>query len=373
MSWHCFASVTPGMEDALAEELREIGIAGKSETGGVRFTASQAGLYGVQLQSRVAARVTVRLGRFRASQYDQLAKQVRQLPWSKFVHPNQPLQVRATSHTSRLRHRDAVERKVAHAIGDALRGPRLPGPRPPREPALVIVRLVDDMVDISIDASGEGLHKRGWRQESGRAPIRENLAAGVLRMAGWAPGVPLVDPMCGSGTFVIEAALAARGRAPGLDRSFACQHWPAHDRKEWARAISSARAGGPHVRTTILGADRDARALDSARANARRAGVVDDLTWEACGVSSLQPPDKAGLLVANPPYGKRLEVGNASKVFRDFGRVLRTRWQGWRLAVLVPDRRLLGPLGLAGLEAVSTFRNGGVRVTLVVGAVSQSR
>ncbi len=262
-----------------------------------------------------------------------------------------------------------MERKVVRAIGDALRGPRLPGPRAPRDPVLVVLRVVKDMVDVSVDASGEALHRRGWRKAIARAPIRENLAAAVLRLAEWSPGEALVDPMCGSGTFPIEAASVSAGLAPGRARTFAFERWPEHDPAAWRASRASARANPVGI-GVILGSDRDAAAMIATRANAARAGIEGRILLDTASFAELEPPDcSPGLVVINPPYGKRLQAGRASAVYRDLGRVLRERWSRWRLAVLVPERRLLGPLGIKGVEPTVTFSNGGVRVSLCVGQV----
>lgn len=363
-----FAQVAPGLEAALADELQELGLRGRVETGGVELPADERALYTIHLHSRVAARVWLRVARFRATQLDHLAAGVRRAPWSIWAHPRQPLDVRVASSGSRLRHREAIEKKVRHAVADALRGPRIGSGRPPREALGVLVRIVDDQVEISVDASGELLHRRGWRQATAKAPLRENLAAAILRLADWAPGEALVDPMCGAGTFVIEAATIAMGRAPGASRAFAFQHWPSHDPASW-KAFARHRPAVLDATAPILGADRDPGAVSAAVANARRAGVGQRVSLLQTDFRELEPPAPSGLLVANPPYGRR--VTGAAPVMGELGRVLRHRWTGWRFVLLVPDRALLGRFGLPTRE-LARFRNGGIPVSLVMGEVEGS-
>lgn len=364
MSTNLFVQITPGLEDALADELLELGLRGVVAPGGITLRGDLEVLHALHVHSRLAARVLVRVLRSRATSLEQLATVVRQAPWGRWVHPRQPLDVRVSSHSSRLRHRETVAKKVEHAVADALRGPRVSLGRPPRAPARILVRVEDDEVEASIDASGDLLHRRGWRLATAKAPLRENLAAAVLRLAGWQPGEPLVDPMCGSGTFAIEAATIAMGIPPGVRRSFAFEHWPGHDAKAWASA--QAQRSPPLDRMApILGADRDAGAVEASRGNAGRARVADRIRWSRVPVAELEPPARAGLVVANPPYGKR--VDDAARVYGELGRAFRARWSGWRLALLVPDRRLLGPLGVR-MEEVTRFSNGGIPVTLMVDA-----
>lgn len=365
-----FVSIQPGLEAALEEELADWGWPTRRDTGGVEVSGDRAMLHHLHLWSRLASRVTVRVGAFQAKTLDELARRIRALHWERYAQPRQPIQVRVTAHKSRLRHRETISRKVTLAIQDALRGPRVSRGRPPREALLVVLRIVDDRVVVSVDASGDGLHMRGWRREGGAAPLRENLAAAVLRTLEWAPGEPLVDLMCGSGTFPIEAATIAQGRAPGGDRPFAFERWPSHERSAWDKTRRKAqRHREACERGLFWGRDRDASAVERARANGRRAGVKDVVRWEQGSIGESGPPvDGAGLVVINPPYGKRLAKGQASQVYAGIGRALRESWSGWRVGILVPRKPLLKSLGLP-VEPVTTFTHGGLRVTLVAGRI----
>lgn len=360
-----FAVVAPGLETTLAAELKGLGASPREVEGGCEFTASRPLLYRVHLHTRIAARVWVRLGEFPAVNLEALAAGARALPWSRYVTAGRPVAVRVSSHRSRLRHANAVAAKVEHAIRDALRGPRRTDQaRPVREPLDVLIRIVDDRVEASVDASGENLHRRGWRKDIGEAPLRENLAAAVLALADWDPDEPLVDPMCGSGTLPIEAATIAAGRPPGRDRTFAFQTWPSHDAEAWT---ALRREHGAVGRAVILGADRDPEVLRAAEANARRAGVADRVRFEACDVAALEAPTgRPGLVVCNPPYGARIRGADAA--WGALGRTLRERFDGWRVALLVPEGRLLSKARLR-LPRVASFTNGGLRVAVHVGAI----
>lgn len=364
-------SATPGLEEVLSAELSELGHRGRVVPAGVELDLSTKVLLHVLIHTRIGARVTVRLASStKVRNLETLAKLVRGLPWKDYVVAGQEVQVRATLKGAALRHRDTAQRKVQLAIVDALRGPRLPGRRPPREPLLVVLRGDGDRFTISVDASGELLHRRGWRKATAKAPLRENLAAATLRLAGWTPGMALVDPMCGSGTFAIEAAQWVAGIAPGARRDFAVQHWPSMDRRLYTSALSQARqARATRISAPILSADRDPGAVQATRSNASRAGVQRLVRVVHSPFAELEPPaGEPGLIVINPPWGQRLKGSDKAAVFAHIGQVARARWTGWRLAVLLPDARLRAKVDRR-LEEVADFKSGGVRLKLVAGQV----
>ena len=359
--WSARIEIAPGLEATLLDELREMGLDAKAEKGALELMVDPATLRRIQVDSRIAARVTIKLGTVDADSLETLADRVRKLPWKAFVHPRQPVEIKATCTASRVRHHDWVEAKVEHAIQDALRGPRLPGGRPPKQALRVIVRVDQDRATLRVDASGELLHKRGWRVDVGEAPLRENLAAAILRAAKWKPGISLVDPMCGSGTFAIEAAIWASGRPPGGHRSFACETWPC-----WPRLAESERGQNP-METMILASDRESAQVDRARENAGRARVDRRIRFETCTFESLPPPPVAGLLVANPPWGERL--GRPEQVAVLHGKWashLRTTWAAWRSVVLVPDAPWAKKAWGVGFHPMLRFSSGGTRVVALL-------
>ncbi len=313
-------------------------------------------LYACNLHVATATRVLVATASFAASSFPELERRCRALPWDDWLPASGTVRLRVTSHRSRLTHTGAVAERVAAAAG---RTPSSDGP-------LVVVRLDADRVSIRIDTSGDPLHRRGWRPELAKAPLRETAAAALLLAAGWA-GDALVDPCCGSGTIPIEAACRARGFAPGRLRSFAFQAAPGFEPGTWASVEGAARAAerpagaGP----PIVARDRDAGAVAATRANAERAGVGDDLVVEHAAVSSLVAPAPAGLLVSNLPFGHRVRGGDLRNLYARLGSVRRDRFGGWGAAFLVADRVLSGHLGL-DVAPVLAFDLGGIPVQLVV-------
>ncbi|HKA90614.1 MAG TPA: hypothetical protein VKE22_23295 [Haliangiales bacterium] len=292
----------------------------------------------------------VRVGEVEARDFARLRRRAAELAWDAF--PRAPrVEVSVTARRSRLYHTGAVAERIAGAVADRLGapGPDSPGLR-------LVVRGQDDVFTISADSSGELLHRRGYRTEDAGAPLRETLAAGLLALCGWDRAVPLHDPTCGSGTIPIEAALLAAGRAPGLGRAFACEAWPGA-RPELFAALR-AEAGGNAPRARIGGSDRDPAAVAAAERNAARAGASAWVALAAADVAALRLPAGPGLVLANPPYGRRLRA--AGTVYRAVGRLARSA--GWDLAVLTADDSLAR---LAGRPVERTpLVNGGVRVAL---------
>lgn len=331
------------------------------EPGGVTFRADWDTLAAVHRGSWIAGRVLVRLGRVGAASLEALAGGVRSLPWKDLIVPRQLVEVEVSKTGNPICRADAAERKVGFAIADAMRGPRLEGPRPPKEPARVQVRLVGDKATVSLDASGERLHRRGWREQTAKAPLRENLAAAILAASGWDGTTPLVDPMCGSGTFVIDGARRAIGLSPRVDRTYAWEMWPSAPRR---------RADPPPPRRRpplLLAADRDAGAVNATQGNARRAGVSDAVRAVQTPFEDLMPPAPSGLLVCNPPYGQRIGEGSWLPWER-WGELITSRWAGWRVAWLLPEPWDGRRIGLPGQPALR-FENGGIPVRLYVGDI----
>jgi putative N6-adenine-specific DNA methylase len=273
-----------------------------------------------------------------------------------------------TSRKSRLYHQDAVAERLMRAVGS-----RVGAPVEGDAPQELVVRLFRDKCTVSADASGELLHRRGYRLAGAKAPLRETLAAAMLAAAGWDGTTPLVDPMCGSGTIPIEAALLARRIPPGLGRGFAFEHWPEFDPDAWEAVRAAARRRMlPHAPVPIAGSDRDAGAIAAAAANAERAGVAEDLQWRRAAISSIEPPDGTGWIVTNPPYGHRVgERQRLRDLFAQLGNVLRRRCPGWQVALLSAHAELDRQTGLALAPAFETA-NGGIRVRLMRGVVGAS-
>jgi putative N6-adenine-specific DNA methylase len=324
--------------------------------------------------------VLARVGEVEAREFGKLRHRAARLPWPTFVPAGASVAARASASHCRLYHTGALAEAAVHAVGDAVRGVR-PAKRDEDPDVTLLVRGVDDRFTFSIDASGERLHRRGARVETGAAPMRETLAAGLLALAGWQPGTPVVDPMCGAGTIVIEAAMQALGRAPGAGRAFAMERWPIAADPTIAPALTALRdeagADGPTIHideaptAPIVGSDRDARMIESARRNAERAGVLAQITLACRDADAARPPSPTGLVITNPPYGRRLgDTRAAARGYRDLGRLLRAHFRGWRAAVVTPGR--LEAERQLGLRPLARFplRNGGLSIVLNVFDVS---
>lgn len=385
-----FAVAAPGLEPLVAAELADLGITAAIERGGAAWDGTLAELYAANLHLRTASRILARIGQFRARTFPELERYAARLPWSDFIARGRAVQLRVSCHKSKLYHEKAVAERVRGAIEGAVGalesapGGRVavPGTRDEdddgEDAQLVVVRFHYDRCTISVDSSGALLHRRGYREELARAPLRETLAAALIMASGWPGDAPLVDPFCGSGTIPIEAALIARRIAPGLanptgaPRAFAFQEWPGYDAALWDDIVARARAQiRPAASTPILGSDRDAGAIAAATANARRAGVLTDLDLAVRPLSALEPPPGAGWLVTNPPYGVRVgERAPLRNLYAALGKLARQRLRGWHLTLLSADRRLERQVRIP-FEPVLETRNGGIAVRVVHGVVGE--
>lgn len=368
-----FAVTAPGLEPLLAAELAALGLEPQgTEPGGVAFEADLAGIQRANLQLRTASRVVVRIAAFRAAHFGELEAEAARIPWQAWLSPGAAVHFRITSRKSRLYHQKAIadrlEAAVLRAVADstAVRGAAEVEERD--DVLRFVVRLAYDQCDISVDSSGRLLHQRGYRLAVAKAPLRETLAAAMIVGAGWDPATPLVDPMCGSGTIPIEAAMLARRVPPGLHRSFAFERWPGHDERQWAAVRAEAVAAIlPRAPAPILASDRDAGAIEASRRNAERAGVLDDLVIRQCAVSAIEPPPGPGLVLTNPPYGLRIgEANRLRDLYARLGHLMRGPLVGWRLGILSANPQLERQLAL-NLETCWASSNGGIPVRLMAG------
>lgn len=331
-----FATAAKGTEGALRDELREIRVPGvRADRGGVHFGGSWEDAWRVCLHSRIAVRVLVELARFDAPDGAALYEGVRAIDLSPFLTPRHTLAVSAACRSGGLTHTGFIAQKAKDAIVDRIRDRA--GSRPDvdrKDPDVaVFIHIVRDRATVYLDLAGESLHRRGYRLEGGESPLKETLAAAVLRLSGWDRASPLVDPMCGSGTIPIEAMLWALRIAPGLlRRGFGFERWAMHDEgaaRRMAELREGARMAVRSAAPPIFGSDIDRSAVATARANAARAGVRVRL--DVAPITSLRPLDPAGWVVTNPPYGARLEADRT--VWRDMGEAFR-RMHGHVVAVL---------------------------------------
>jgi 23S rRNA G2445 N2-methylase RlmL len=331
-----FATAAKGTEPALRDELRELRLRGvRADRGGVHFEGGMGDAARACLWSRVAVRVLLEVAGFDAPDGAALYEGVRAVDFGRWMTPKTTLAVRATCRSSQLTHSQFVAQKTKDAIVDGLRDHF--GARPdvaPDDPDVgVAVHLARDHATVYLDVGGGSLHERGWRARSGDAPLRETLAAAMLRLSGWDRASPLADPMCGAGTIAIEAAAWARRMAPGLARArFGFERWASHDDAERAGMLdlrgvakTEALADGPAVHAS----DVDPRQIERARGNAREAGV--ELVLERRDVRDLEPLDPPGFVVTNPPYGER--IAREPALYADLARTFR-RLHGHTVAIL---------------------------------------
>jgi putative N6-adenine-specific DNA methylase len=383
-----FAVCTPGLEPFLAQELGRLELGGDrfavqgegsgleemaGEAGGVEFQGALRDVYRANLHLRTASRILLQGGSFYADTFSDLGRRTKRLPWEAYLRPGNPVSLRVFCRKSRLFHSGGVGETVLKGIGARLG--QVPAQQESEEregdhPAqLLLVRLVENRCTISVDSSGALLHRRGYRLETAKAPLRETLAAGMLMASGWDGISPLLDPFCGAGTIPIEAALSARGIPPGSRRRFAFMDWPNFDVASWQTVKAEAKPLEPGGGAEILASDRDGGAIRSARANADRAGVADHIQFSSRPISAVDPPERPGWVVTNPPYGVRLDSKqDLRRLYTTFGKVLRAKCPGWRVAMLCNSPDLLRTTGLKFDGEIQT-RNGGLRVKLVWGTV----
>lgn len=356
-----FAVVTPGFERICAAELRQLGFAETTEmVGGVEFSGGLRELYLANLWLRSAARILVRVGEVQARDFPTLFKRLVKLPWGRFVKAGRSVKVRATSHRSRLAHSGRLEQTCRDAIGRAL------GTEPEGAgEEVVYLRLEADRCQVSIDSSGDLLHRRGYRLANVAAPLRENLAAGCLLALGYDGTQPLVDGMTGSGTFAIEAALIAAKRAPGRDRSFAFMAWPKYRDGLWQQLLLEARRGECEPSAAIFAIDNNPKAVASARQNLQAAEVDKQVQLVCRPLQDVTAETERGLIVCNPPYGERIgRTAALQALYRDLGRVYKDAFAGWQAALVCPDSELVRSTGIDFAPLVR-FANGGIRVALL--------
>jgi len=357
-----FLTAPPGLEAALAGEARAAGFAVQGESpGGVTVAGGWAEVWRANLVLRGAGRVLLRIGAFRALHLAQLDKRARKFPWADFLRKDKSVRVEATCRASRIYHHRAAAQRVERALREELGAPVEAGAE-----LRVLVRIEDDLCTLSLDTSGVPLHRRGHKQAVGKAPLRETLAALFLRDCGFDGRAPVVDPMCGSGTFVIEAAEIAAGLAPGRARRFAFEELAGFDAAAWER-MKQAHAQ-PSVTEGFFGygSDRDAGAVTAAAANAERAGVARLTRFERLAVSDARAPEgPPGLVMVNPPYGGR--IGNKKLLYALYGALGKTLlegFSGWRVGLVTSEPGLARATGLPFAAPGPVVAHGGLKLRL---------
>ncbi|WP_170423413.1 THUMP domain-containing class I SAM-dependent RNA methyltransferase [Ruegeria arenilitoris] len=355
-----FLIATPGLEAPLHAEAVEQGFASaKPVPGGVTCRGGWQEVWRANLCLRGANKVLVRLGGFPAVHLAQLDKRSRKFPWAEFLRPDVPVRVEATSRKSRIYHEGAARQRVEKAITETLGAPIAP------DAALrVLLRIEKDICTFSLDSSGEPLHKRGHKPAVAKAPMRETMAAMFLRECGFDGSEPVLDPMCGSGTFVIEAAEIASGLRPGRTRSFAFENLVGFDPNLWSSMQQQDHSAKPDV--TFHGSDRNAGAVEASIKNAERAGVADVTVFQTRPVSDIKPPQgPTGLVIVNPPYGARIgDEKRLRSVYGSLGKTLQSRFKGWRVGIVTSNASLARSTRLPLLPPGPVVDHGGTKIRL---------
>lgn len=347
-----------GLEKVLETELHQMGIQ-KTErlNRAVRADGSEEDLYRCNLLLRTALSVLKPIGQFYAHHENQLYKRVQQINWVDYLRLEQTFAINSTTHSQVFTHSHYAALKTKDAIVDQFR--KKYGRRPnidTRHPDVVIdLHIADKLVTLSLDSSGTTLDKRGYRTQSTEAPLNEVLAAGLLALSGHTPNATLLDPMCGSGTIAIEAAMMAAGIPPGLNRHFAFENWRHFDEEKWKKIKREYKPLPSPEHPEVFARDADPHALKLARQNARRAGVEQWISFEKINFFSLAPPTSGCHVVMNPPYGQRLQKGSMTEFYKKIGDTLKSNYQGSEAWIISSNLKDLKFVGLRPSQKIKLF------------------
>jgi 23S rRNA (guanine2445-N2)-methyltransferase len=363
-----FAPCPRGLESVLQDELHGLGVPATIKTdGGIAFHAPWSSMYWINLNSRIASRVLWEVGHHSYRSEEDVYRAAYSLPWPDWFMPSQTIKVKVSARHCPLKSLDFVTLRIKDAVCDKFVSVR--HKRPPvdtHQPNIKIDAFLDaTAVTFYLDTSGEPLFKRGHRISTVDAPLRENLAAGLLKLSGWTPSDVLLDPMCGGGTIPLEAALMARHIAPGLSRTFAFERLLLHDAKRWGNLREVARLKQqPETPAAIYASDQDPAAIKIAQRNFQGAGVAIDIRLRQSDILALEAPTEQGIMLINPPYGVRLSQPDKLESFYPrLGDWLKQRFAGWRVYVFTGDARVPKLIGLAPSKRTPLF-NGALECRL---------
>ncbi|MEA5510788.1 class I SAM-dependent RNA methyltransferase [Crocosphaera sp. UHCC 0190] len=365
-----FATVARGLEEIAAQELENLGAtAVKPEFTGVHFQGDKTLLYKVNLWSRIIFRVLVPIQTIPSADSTQLYDSVQQIDWTEYLQPDQTFAVNCTGSNQQLNHSHFTALQIKNAIIDQqqdrykersdidIRNPDI----------LINAHIYENHCFLSLDSSGESLHRRGYRPAMGLAPLKETLAAAILDLANWTPDLPFLDPMCGSGILPIEATLKSLNIAPGLARdSFSFQHWSDFDSQLYDTIIKEAISRQNHqLEAPIFGSDQDLEVLQQAKINAKKCNIDHHIKLRQIALEEIEAPTDQGIIICNPPYGKRL--GNTQELgtlYTLLGDVFKQRFKGWTAYVLTGNKELSKKIGLRTARRIPVY-NGSLPCTLL--------
>jgi len=382
-----FVASAPGLEPLLEAELAALGVEEATAVpGGVSCFGDLATIYRINLGSALGLRVLVHIAEFFARDFRKLERVAGALEWERWLAPERGVRVRAHAKRSRLYHTSGIAERIERGIEQRskgklrLRADEAQGPgggelgEGRREPTLIQVRLVRDRCTISVDTTGTLLHKRGWREQTGKAPLREDIARALLNASGWTPGMALVDPVAGSGTLVIEAATIAAGLPPGYGRTFSFMDQPEFDRALFEGIREQLRRPAVASEATLIACERDAGAIEAAQANAERAGVRDRIVFleRSVGDAEAMPFAECGpgvALLANPPWGLRTgDPARLRNLYASLGQLAERLPKPVRIGLVTNETSLAKATKLPLTRAVATDQ-GGVKISLWRGAI----
>ncbi len=365
-----FATTAKGLEDVLAAELHTLELANiKTSHGGVAFAGSMEDGYRACLWLRTANRVLMPMANFFCPSEEALYDGIYALSWENHLTPEMTLAVDANLRDSAITHSRFAALKTKDAIVDRIRErcQRRPNVNPKDPDLRINLHLAKNQCTVSLDLAGTGLHRRGYRRDPTIAPLKETLAAGLVALTGWDRESHFVDPMCGSGSLPIEAALLAGNTAPGLlSPKFGFQRWLDFDASVWQDLLNEARQDQQLVpKNLIFGSDRERRAVELARRNAESSGVGNQVRWSQHDFARLEPPADYGTLICNPPYGER--IGHEAKLelfYGKIGDILKQNWKGWTAWVFTGNLPLSKRIGLKPSRRIVLF-NGPIECRLL--------
>ncbi|MFN3697094.1 MAG: class I SAM-dependent RNA methyltransferase [Pseudobdellovibrio sp.] len=367
-----FASCPTGLADLVEKELQELGLkTGTKTMGGVVFDSNWEGCYKANLHSRFASRILKPLLDFPAYTPEEIYNNVRKHDFTKYIKPDQTIAIDATVRESKMADQRFLAMKVKDAIVDQFRDKYGVRPNVSNDnPDLRIhIKGVRNQFHMQLDTSGHSLFMRGYRTKTGEAPLKENLGAGLIALAGWDKKSPLLDLFCGSGTILIEAAMMAANMAPGIHREgFGFMNLLDFNQEAWLKVLDEAESQElESIEALLFGYDHDKRVLQMAKDNARNAGVAKFIEFKNTPISVAAPPPEvpAGMILTNPPYGARIgDEDNLKDVYRDLGFTLKTRFDGWDAWILSGNKELLSEMKLKSTQKVFLM-NGNIECRLL--------
>lgn len=366
-----FLVVPPGLEDLakteIADEMQNKKLVYQPLQEELTFEVDLQNLLNANIHLRIPNRILIRLGDFRATNFPELVKKASRLNWEDYLSPNTSISIRTTCKKSKLYHSDAVSQRIHSAIQDRihqkvnLQKINLED-ESENNVQIIVVRIIDDQVEISIDSSGTPLYKRGYRLAVTKAPLRENLAAAMLLASKWNRQDALIDPFCGSGTIPIEAALMKKNLPPGNSRNFIMEQWPIFKKKMKILTRFQPVENTSVGEINIFGSDRDAGAIKISGENCQRANVSGTIQWSINAISDMPRFSQPGWIVTNPPYGERISANtDLRNLYAQFGNILRKEYAGWKVLFLCSDPNLIYQTQL-DVKPIIHFSNGGINV-----------